>query len=110
MVTQFVLKVNTSTLEIEASIADRHQPFLAVQGNLAHAHKIVLYAEKKPILELKDVLSGLLATMAYYYVMGYEYCAHVSKALQYLQKYLFNIFQPEVCDSVKELAMYLKTE
>ena len=58
-------------------------------------------------MEVDDVLKGLSSLMSYRNVMNYTYSPHANKALQFPQKYLFNIEKPEVNDSVRELSIYV---
>nr|CAB3263172.1 uncharacterized protein LOC104265813 [Phallusia mammillata] len=103
--------INTTVSEIASAIPDRLQPFLAVYGTAAQHHKITLFIDQSPILDVENIFKGVIAVMAYHYVLNYEYCQHVKKVMQFLQVYVFKlpIQKPDsLCSSVLELALMLK--
>ena len=80
---------------------------MALFGEIEQPKKIQIVCEKQVVMEVDSVLKGLLAVIALYYTCHYCYCPHVSKTLQFLQRYWAKIMVPKVPDSVKELTLYM---
>ena len=92
-------------------LTDRHQPVLIIYGRIRGGlkiEKLMLHSEKRLLLEVDDVLKGLMAFFAYHYAANYEYSPHVKKVCEFLEEQLLKSATAS-CSAVKELVMYLQS-
>jgi len=48
-----------------------------------------VFVEKFPVLNVKDTLAEIISAFGLFYILNYEYCPHIAKALQFWQIHKF---------------------
>jgi len=98
-------KVNCTVGEVKTEVRERLQPYLAVQGYHQGPFGLML-AKKELVMVISRVGYALYALLAFHYVVHYEYCGHVVKCLECIERFFAGIPSSAV-NAAGELAMHL---
>jgi len=86
----YCLKVNCTVGEVKTEVRERLQPYLAVQGEHQGSFGFML-AKKELVMVISRVGNALYALLAFHYVMHYEYCGHVVKCPECMERFFAGI-------------------
>jgi len=101
------LKVNCKLGDIITDVGERLHPYLAVQEEQQGSYRFMLFAEKELVMVIPGgAANALYALLALHHVMNYEYCGHVVKCLEFIERFFVGISSSAV-NAVGELAMQL---
>ena len=83
----YCLKVNCTVGEVNTEVRERLRPYVAVQVEHQGLFRFMLFAETELMIVSSGVANALYALLAFHYVMHYEYCGHVVKCLECIERF-----------------------